>query len=78
MKQKVVIKIKLLLKIFSNDILSEMTKSWWWKLIYDENSKTQAVTKLKNSNCDNVKNQMMKKIENSNCDKTQKPKWWQN
>ena len=33
------------------------------------NSKTQIVTKIKNSNCE--------KTQNSNCDKTKKPKLWQ-
>ena len=51
------------------------------------NSKTQIVTKLKNSNCyrtqilnlrKNSKIQILLKLNNTNCDKTQKTKLWQN
>ena len=42
----------------------EIQKLNWW-----QNSKTQTVTKLKNSNCD--KTQKLKLLQNSNCDTTQ-------
>ena len=51
---------------------------------YEENSKTQIVTKVKNSNYDNSKTQIWTKLKtlivtkltNSSCDRTQNLKLW--
>ena len=56
------------------------------KLKWLPNTKTQFVTKLKNSYCDktqklklwqNSRTQIMTKLQNSNCDWTQKLKLWE-
>ena len=74
---------KMLVKLFCWEKCWDKTQ----KLKSGQNSKTQIVTKLKNSNCgktqklkfwQNSKIQIVTKLKNTNCNKTQKIKLWQN
>ena len=44
--------------------------------LWKKNSKTQTMTKFKNSICNNLKTKIVTKLQNSNYDKIQKLKLW--
>ena len=62
---------KLSYKKYTQKIVITNLQKWW------KNSKTQIVTKLKNSIFNKIQTRITTKLKNSNCDQAKKIKLWQ-